>query len=79
LRRRFLATVFACLDSGTKAAQGSLAHDVGGGRRLASPCLEVGEDRTRFFAFGGIFMSVVFALVIFCDIVGVLLVPACAK
>ena len=41
--------------------------------------MEVGEGRTRFFAFAGMFMSLVFALVIFCDTVSVLLVPACVK
>ena len=41
--------------------------------------MEVGEGRTRFFAFAGIFTSLVFALVIFCDTFGVLMVPACAK
>jgi hypothetical protein len=41
--------------------------------------MEVGEGRTRFFAFAGMFTSLIFALVIFCDTVGVLLVPACAK
>ena len=41
--------------------------------------MEVGEGRTRFFAFAGLFSSLVFALVIFCDTIGVLLVPACAK
>jgi hypothetical protein len=41
--------------------------------------MEVGEGRTRFLAFAGLFTSLVFALVIFCDTIGVLLVPACAK
>jgi hypothetical protein len=41
--------------------------------------IEVGEGRTRFLAFAGMFASLVFALVIFCDTVGVLLVPPCAK
>jgi hypothetical protein len=41
--------------------------------------IEVGEGRTRFFAFAGMFTSLVFALVIFCDTVGVFLVPSCAK
>src|SRR5947209_17702717 len=41
--------------------------------------IEVGEGRTRFFAFAGLFTSLVFALVIFCDTVSVLMVPACAK
>jgi hypothetical protein len=41
--------------------------------------MELGEGRTRFFAFAGMFTSLIFALVIFCDTVGVLLVPACAK
>jgi hypothetical protein len=41
--------------------------------------MEVGEGRTRFFAFAGMFTSLIFALVIFCDTVGILLVPACAK
>jgi len=41
--------------------------------------IEVGEGRTRFFAFAGLFSSLVFALVIFCDTFGVLMVPACAK
>jgi hypothetical protein len=41
--------------------------------------IEVGEGRTRFLAFAGMFTSLVFALVIFCDTIGVLLVPACAK
>jgi hypothetical protein len=41
--------------------------------------MEVGEGRTRFFAFAGLFSSLVFALVIFCDTFSVLMVPACAK
>jgi hypothetical protein len=41
--------------------------------------IEVGEGRTRFLAFAGMFTSLVFALVIFCDTFGVLMVPACAK
>jgi hypothetical protein len=41
--------------------------------------MEVGEGRTRFFAFAGMFTSLVFALVIFCDSISVLLVPACGK
>jgi hypothetical protein len=41
--------------------------------------IEVGEGRTRFFAFAGLFSSLVFALVIFCDTVSVVMVPLCAK
>ncbi|MEA2839145.1 MAG: hypothetical protein QOF41_475 [Methylobacteriaceae bacterium] len=41
--------------------------------------IEVGEGRTRFLAFAGMFMSLGFALVIFCDTVSVLLVQACGK
>ena len=41
--------------------------------------IEVGEGRTRFLAFAGIFVSLLFAVVIFCDSVSVLLVPACGK
>jgi hypothetical protein len=41
--------------------------------------MEVGEGRTRFFAFAGLFTSLVFALVIFCDSISVLLVPLCGK
>jgi hypothetical protein len=41
--------------------------------------MEVGEGRTRFLAFAGMFMSLGFALVIFCDTVPLLLVQACGK
>ncbi|MEA2858006.1 MAG: hypothetical protein QOC72_45 [Methylobacteriaceae bacterium] len=41
--------------------------------------MEVGEGRTRFFAFAGLFTGLVFALVIFCDTVSILLVPICGK
>jgi hypothetical protein len=41
--------------------------------------MEVGEGRTRFLAFAGIFISLMFAVVIFCDSVGALLVQACGK
>ena len=40
---------------------------------------QIGEGRTRFLAFAGIFVSLLFAIVIFCDTAGVLLVSACGK
>jgi hypothetical protein len=41
--------------------------------------IEVGEGRTPFLAFAGMFISLLFAVVIFCDTAGVLLVSACGK
>src|SRR5947209_7385618 len=41
--------------------------------------MEVGEGRTRFFAFGGVFTSLVFVVVIVCDTGSVLFMPLCGK